>query len=190
MSTETTATTDVVETDPVAEALAGQKAAVIDRAVREARHKGWCDEFERVLTQVFPDGSGQPRGEWYDSEGLTCRGFDHEGYRNGFNDRGWDREGFNADGYDAAGYNRQKVNRAGFNAEGIHAATGKTMAEFLGEFKYDRNGRDVNGWDRYGQNRDGYTLDHLLASGMYQYDAEGYNADGANRYGERRPAAS
>src|SRR6185436_1946826 len=83
------------------QALQEQKDAIIDKAVRAARNNGWCGEFERALAAIFPEGSGQPRGDWYDTHGRSCRGYDHEGFDPfGFDTAGRDRDGYDRDGRD------------------------------------------------------------------------------------------
>lgn len=184
MSTETTATVaEVKETDPVADALAAQKAAIIDAAVRMARAESWCGTFEQVMGKVFPDEKN-----WYDSDGFTCRGYDRDGYgHDGYDANGYDRDGFSEYGTDREGYNRDGVNQYGFNRDGIHVATGKTREEFTATYRYDRSGYDINGWDRDGYNRDGHSRDQLLTSGRFVYDVDGYNVDGLDPHGYRRP---
>lgn len=177
----------VTDVDPVAAALAEQKAKIIDAAVREARRNSWCSEFERVLARIFPEGSGQPNGDWYDSDGMTCRGIDLEG----FNSAGWDvdgygRDGYNAYGLDRQGFNAQGVDQAGFGRDGVHLQTGirRDSEEYTSRFRYDIRGYGVDGFTAEGTNRDGYTREQRAAQCVY--DVDGYNINGLDRYGYTR----
>jgi hypothetical protein len=187
MSTETTAT----NVDEVTAALTEQKLKIIDAAVREARSNSWCSEFERVLQRIFPEGSDQPRGEWFDSDGWTCRGYDLEGFdRNGWTQDGYNRDGYTRDGYDRDGYNADNVNVHGFTRDGLHVATGlhRDSDEFKARFIFDSRGYDFDGFNRDGRNRDGYTRQEWrdIRQNQCQYDADGYNWQGRDRYGYTR----
>lgn len=145
---------------------------MIDKAVRAARNGGWCEEFERAMRRIFPDG--HPDGGealWLDSDGFTCRGFDREGFNTaGFDQRGYDREGFNAAGLNHNGYDREGFNRHGFNDAG-----------------YDRNGFTSEGIHRDGYDIAGNTVgspEH--EAWLFRFDANGYDADGFNYYGMHR----
>lgn len=144
---------------------------MIDKAVRAARNGGWCEEFERSMRHIFPDG--HPDGGdalWLDSDGFTCRGFDREGFNTaGVDGRGYDREGYR-NGYDRHGFNRE-----GFSTYG-----------------YDVNGHDRNGFDQNGIHRDGYDLAGNAVDSpehqdwLYRFDTRGYDADGFNSSGTHR----
>jgi len=191
MSQEATATDVkivVTDVDPVAAALAEQKAKIIDAAVREARADSWCGEFERVLQRIFPEGSGQPNGDWYDSDGMTCRGRDLEG----FDAQGWDAEGygrdtFNPQGRDRAGFHRDTgLDLAGFNRDGVHQLTGirRDSEEYTSRFRYDTSGYGVDGFNAENINRNGSTREQRARACVY--DEDGYNINGRDRYGYTR----
>jgi hypothetical protein len=187
MSTETTAT-DVAVTDEVAAALAEQKAKIIDAAVREARANSWCGEFERVLRRIFPEGSGQPEGDWYDSDGVSCRGYDTEGFHveTGLNRAGFDRDGYNRNGRNAQGYDHGGLDTQGFNRDGLHVATGITRDsdEYRARFKWDHRGLDFEGFDASGYDPNGSTREQRARACVY--DEDGYNINGRDRYGYTR----
>jgi hypothetical protein len=159
------------------EALQQQKDAIIDRAVRAARANGWCGQFEGAMREAFPEGSGQPFGEWFDSDGRTCRGMDREGYSSdGFHHvTGLDRTGFNRYQVDAEGYSRDgwhqdtRLNRDGFNRQGLHVDSD----DYRALYRYDQAGYAVDGYNSRGFDRSGY-------------DRDGFNRHGENWYGYTR----
>lgn len=166
-------------------AVAAFKAKVIDGAVRASRTNRWCSSFETAMQMIFPEGSDQPNGEWYDSDGFTCRGFDKDGYNQQGRDRdGYDRDGYNHDGYNRQGYGRDGYNRAGYNADGLNAA-GVRFDDPTNPYRFDRSGYDVNGW----HHTQDYNLNGSSRADRQRacvYDVDGYDARGLNYYGERR----
>ena len=202
--------TDVAER-PVTEIVAGSVEEVrlalqlemIDKAVRAARNGGWCEQFERTIGYIFPDGHpleahhayGNP---WLDSDGFDCRGYDHEGFnaqgingqtgrdREGYDAAGFNRQGWNRDGFNRYGYNSDGRDREGFNAEGIHADG------------YDRAGNPVDSPEHqdwlYRFDQNGYDVDGFNAAGFHQQSGLNREAH-ANRFrhdrnGFPRPAAA
>ena len=150
---------------------------MIDKAVRAARNGGWCEQFERSMRLIFPDGPPVGEGSrWVDFDGIDCRGYDRDGYLNGYDPNGFDKEG----------YSRQ----------GMHRDTG------LDRLGFDRYGYDTDGYDRDGFNREGISrpdadgvrkdlAGNLVGSSehedwLYRFDASGYDADGFGRQGTHR----
>lgn len=207
MSDETQATVD-----PVAEALRAEQVRIEDAAIGVARDNGWCDEIERALSALFPNGPSWPnvQGYWTHSEtGRNCRGyvgydragFDRQGRtqdgydRDGFDRQGHDRWGFDRDGNDRDGIHRDaperfRFNVAGWDAEGFNREgtdrygyqRGQTPAQYT-TFAYDRDGFNAEGFNAEGFNRDGYNAEGYDRRG---YDAEGFNRDGLDHYGYNR----
>ena len=192
--------TATLEVTTAVEAVAAQKAMIIDRAVRASRERQWCQEFEAAMTRLFPEGSGQPHGDWYDSDGFTCRGldlngFDRDGFdrngfdRDGFNHAGFDRDGYNREGFDQRGRNRDGLDRNGYDREGFRdgvnrAGIRKDSDEYRAMFRFAQDGYDVDGYNRDGHDRHGRTREQRAATCVY--DADGYNAAGHDRYGYTR----
>lgn len=156
------------------EAIRQFRVQLEDVAVRLARRDGYCGTFERIMSDVFTDGSvhGGQEGHFYDTDGYDCDGYDRDGFNSeGRNRGGYDRDGFNASGWNVEGYDREGFDRLGFNRDGLHrdGVTRRDSEEYLARFKYDRNGR---------------TREQV--SELYAFDAEGYDINGFNRYGESR----
>lgn len=210
-NTEATSTVDTpwwtVPEDPQAAAVLEAQMRIIDAAVRSARRHDWCSSFEAVMNQAFPDGPPDGSAEYVDSDGISCRGLDRNGFRaqrgdgfdvwgldsEGYNRGGRDRDGFDRDGRDALGFNRDGVNR-----DGLH----RDSDEYRARFRYDRYGYDRDGFNRDGYDREGmpraqvealggahrFDTDGLDPAGYnrHGFDRDGYNRSGLNRYGERR----
>ena len=181
MNDDQQATTTMVsteDTDPVRAAVIAAQMAIIDQAVRTSRDNGWCGEFERAMRIIFPDGPPDGSTEFVDSDGLSCRGYDREGYnRDGLDRRGYDREGYNRDGYNRDGYDREGYNRYGRDRDG-----------------YDREGFNADGWNRDGYNRDGLHRDSpeyaAVVAASYRFDRFGYDREGFNSRGQTRNGLS
>lgn len=197
--TETTMTADAPAvdsepTDPTATAVAAERARWVDALVRESRRRGWCGEFEIFMRTAEPEHVG----DWYDSDGLSCRGRDRDGYdaqgidRNGYNRAGFDRAGFDRDGFNAAGRDRNGRDRSGIwpHADDPYA---------YDPSGYDREG--LGGWgeplrltladwqarptlpaEHFNRDRYGYTRAQNEEN-RYTYDPA--TGDRLNRYGER-----
>lgn len=158
------------------EAVAAERARIIDEAVREARRRGYCNEFNRIMGVVFPDDADE-HGHYRDSDGIDCDG---EEWRDddGFNRAGFNRQGFGRDGFNASGLNEQGFNREGLDADGLRADdparytrnyAGKSREDLLTEYAqrldadtsmrggwvFDRTGHDAEGFDRSGYNHAG-----------------------------------
>jgi len=182
--------------DAVAAAVLAAQMKIIDAAVRNARQAQWCEEFERIMRELFPNGSPDGSAEFVDSDGVSCRGLDREGRdsegfdrqgwnRDGYNRRGFDRDGFNRDGfnrygrdrdgYDPQGFNAQGFNREGFNADGLHV----NSPEYRERFKYDAWGFDRDGFNSYGQDRQGYERAAVEdRGGVFRFDDRGRDVTG------------
>lgn len=190
----------------IAEAIRELQAKAEDLAIRAARRHGWCNEVEKILAAIFPNGPLD--GEAFrTSDGVDCNGemwLDADGYnRAGFNRQGRDRDGFDSDGRDADGFDREGLDRAGihrdsperyrynlngFDADGFNADGydwfGHTREQAAAqEFIYDRNGRTREGFDQYGYDRHGYNVDGLDSGG---YGRDGFNANNEDRSGRTR----
>ena len=177
-----TSMTSLLDTLPTPEArevaeqlIKDQQLALIDRLVRAARTESWCGEFERSMAAIFPDGhpvtGDTGPNAWTDTEGLTCRGLDRDGYgTNGFHSAtGLDREGYNHRGMDLNGYNRQGFNRYGYNVDG-----------------FDVDGFNADGWNAESRDRAGNLQGTPEAEAyrfrFYQgYDADGFSVNGTHR---------
>lgn len=175
------------------------QAKIEDKGVRAARDNGWCGVFTRVMSDMFPNGPLDGI-DWRDAAGVACDGSvwrDAEGYdRAGFDTSGYDRTGFHStNDLDREGYNREGLDEDGFtrtdpeayrfNADGYARdgfrnsngavysyLTRELLAEWATstEFKYNRAGFDIDGYNRHGYNRAGI-------------DADGYNRDGRDTDG-------
>lgn len=132
MATATKSKTTVVSYDD----LSPEIKAIMDRAVRTARNRYWCDRFSEEAPQIF---NVDPK-DVVDSDGLSCKGYDREGY----NKEGFDRDGYNRDGYDTTGFNKLGYDKEGFDRFGVNKAG------------VDRNGRDKYRYDMYGYDQDGF----------------------------------
>jgi hypothetical protein len=194
MSDSTTATVDTpwwtVPDDPTAAAILDAQMRIIDAAVRSARRHDWCSSFEAVMNQAFPDGPPDGSAEYVDSDGISCRGMDRNGYAarsgddefdvwgrdaGGYDRGGRDRDGYGRDGFDAAGFNRDGVNRDGLRRD---------SEEYRARFRYDRYGYDRDGYNQEGYDREGNPRATVeVQGGVYRFDAEGYDTVGYNRYG-------
>lgn len=145
-----------------------------DRVVRAVRAERYCDQANKVMLRVFPDGplDGQ---SFRDSDGVDCwdnrwrdrDGYDRHGLDSSGRDRdGYDRDGLGRDGYDRDGYdgvglhrtdprrfrfNDEGYDRDGFNAEGRDSA-GRTREEVALEYIFDRDGNDPDGFNCEGFN--------------------------------------
>ena len=138
--------------------------AVIDRAVRAARGKGWCLEFSQIAGAVF----GIPDNEVTDSEGLNCKGFASDGFnKDGRDANGYDREGFGDNGFNREGRDREGYDREGMNAEGIDR-------QGRDKYRYDANGYDVEGYHSNGYRREAgrewYTRQAARPAEDFMYD--------------------
>ena len=211
-NTETPTTVDTpwwtVPEDSTAAAVLDAQMRIIDAAVRSARRHEWCTSFESVMNQAFPGGPPDGSAEYVDSDGVSCRGVDRNGFTirrgDGFDAWGWDGDGYDRggrdrDGYDRDGYDRNGFNRDGVNRDGLH----RDSDEYRARFRYDRYGYDRDGYNRDGYDRDGTPRATVEAQGgvyrfdengldpagynRYGYDRDGYDRNGTNRYGERRP---
>ena len=175
----TVAAPEAIVADSVDEVRRILMREMIDKGVRAARAGGWCQEFERSMNAIFPDGhpdgltnarTGAPA--WVDSDGFDCRGRD--------------RDGFGEDGFDADGYDRDRYDR-----NGLHYETRLTRDGF-NRYGYDSDGYDRQGFTQYGIHRDGYdvagntvgTPEH--EEWLYRFDQRGYDADGFNATGMHR----
>ena len=150
-----------VSRETVAEAVLSTQMAIIDAAVRASREQGWCGEFENAMRVIFPDGPPDGGREFTDSDGVSCRGYDRDGFRNGY-----DRDGFDRDGFTGAGYNREGRDRDGRDRYGR-----------------DRDGIDRDGYDAAGFNRDGVSRDSEEYRARFRYNSRGYDRDGFDRHG-------
>ena len=152
--------------------LTAEVLAVMDRAVRSARTKGWCLEFQEIAAPVF----GVKANEVVDSDGFNCKGFDKDGFNSdGFNMDGLDKDGFNRAGYGRDGYNKEGYNRNGLNKDGFDA-------QGRDKYRYDYNGFDQDGYDSSGQRRRAerswYAEQAVKSADEFKYDG----------YGSPRPA--
>jgi hypothetical protein len=182
--------------DVVAQEVLAAKMKIIDTAVRQARASGWCEEFENIMGQLFPDGPPDGNKEFVDSDGRSCRGYDRDGFHeNGYDREGYDREGFNQNGRDREGYDREGWNAQDWNREGWNRdhTINRDSDEYRARFRFNRNGYDVDGFNRDGVHRDSgmdrerhaqYVAEQ--ARTVYTFDADGYDVNGLNRYGERQ----
>lgn len=71
------------------------RARYIDRAIRYARERSWCDDVNAVLKEVIGAETPWLDGRFRDLDGYDCKGFGLDGY--------------NLDGYDRTGRNREGV---------------------------------------------------------------------------------
>jgi hypothetical protein len=185
-------TNDGPPADAVAAAVLAAQMRIIDVAVRNARTAGWCEEFERIMGQLFPEGPPDGSREFVDSDGLSCRGYDRDGYdrngldrggwnRDGYDRRGYDRDGYDRDGWDHTGYNRDGYNRDGYDVDGFNAdgftreGVHRDSPEYRLRFRYDAQGYDRDGYDHGGYSRWGRTREQEQArGGVYRYDERGH----------------
>lgn len=148
-----------------APALTPEMAVVIDRAVRFARHEGYCWDFTRTAAFAL----GVPTVLLRDSDGFNCAGFGLDGYsREGFDEDGYDRNGFtsagrNRDGYDKDGFDYYGINAEGFDRDGKDA------------YRFDRNGYDIEGYDSRGlrarEGHDWYERQAARPAEDFKYDS-------------------
>lgn len=139
-TTNTEITEDEPALPPIADSsgrvLTAEELAIMDRAVRQARSKAWCEEFSTIAGRVF----GVPDSDVVDSDGYNCKGFDRKGFnRSGRDRRGYDKNGFNRSGYNREGFDKNGFNEFGLNKDGL-----------------DSEGRDSYRFDAAGWDRDGY----------------------------------
>lgn len=194
-------TVETTVDETVAAAVLAAQMTIIDAAVRQSRSQGWCERFEEIMGQLFPDGPPDGSKEFVDSDGWSCRNID----RDGFNRDGYDREGFNRDGFNGSGWGRDGFHRetgrdrAGFDREGVREdGLRKDSDEYRARFKFNRSGYDREGYDRDSRNRDGLTREQVAEYGdqlyIYEWDqdhglltvdgmtTDGYTARGHGRY--------
>jgi hypothetical protein len=161
MATATKSKTAVVSYDD----LSPEIKAIMDRAVRTARNRYWCDRFSEEAPQIF----NVKDTDVVDSDGLSCKGYDREGFnKDGYNRDGYNREGFSSGGYDKNGYDKDGFNAYGLNKQG-------TDRQGRDKYRYDVNGYDSEGYDYTGQrarrNRDWYTKQAARPAEDFEYDA-------------------
>jgi hypothetical protein len=126
---------------------------LVDAAVRYAREHGLCGEFERALRVLMPEMSTTDQyGDvaWYDTDGVSCRGYQPEGAVPVFNEAGYDREGWDRDGF-----NRYGINRDGKTRYQVEHANDEPVFRF-GADGFDEGGRDFQGYNRDGFDPDGF----------------------------------
>jgi hypothetical protein len=170
------------ETQAVADRLKAEQIRIEDLCLRLARDNGWCDEINRALNAMFPEGPSWPnRYNTFTSsvDGRDCQGstvWDDQGY----NRLGFDRDGRDRDGYDRAGLDLQGFNRDGIDTLGVHR-------DDPARFRYNVNGWDAEGYNAAGYDREGYTKANRPARvDQYVYDSFGYTAEGYNAHGYDR----
>ena len=199
-STQDTSTPIEATPDPVAVAVASAVATERDRwvngLVRESRSRSWCAEFEAFMRRMEPDHIG----DWYDSEGYSCRGMGRDGYdRNGYDRNGYDRAGYNTAGMDRDGRDRDGFDRNGRDREG-------RWQHHADPYAFDANGYDRDGRTGFGRRRDDLRLTRsewdaraLLTDVAFNRDRYGYTREDndaheysydalgnrLNRYGEQ-----
>lgn len=177
-------------------AVLAEQRRIIDAAVRQARANSWCEEFERIMGGLFPDGPPDGDKEFVDSDGQSCRGRDRMGFdRYGFDREGRNREGFDQNGYDRDGFNRDGVDQYGWSRDGWNAdhTINRDSDEYRARFRYDPRGYDADGFTAQGVHRNtGLNREQHAAyvererRMTYVYDADGYDVNGRDRYGDRR----
>lgn len=151
--------------------LTAEEKKILDRAVRAARFREACDEFEVIASYAF----NLPPLLLLDSDGLSYDNRDREGYdKEGFNIFGYNKEGFNEAGYDTSGYNKDGFNVFGFNKDGFNAQ---------GQDEYSF---DIGGYNRAGFDRNGYAARQHLD--WYKHQATKPESDFCfDRHGRPRP---
>jgi len=172
--------------DAVAAAVLAAQMKIVDVAVRNARSNSWCEEFERIMGQIFPDGPPDGAAQFVDSDGWSCRGLDRDGYnrdgldRNGYNRDGYNQEGFNQDGYDRQGFNRRGWNREGRNRDGRD----RNDPAIRAQYGYDYYGNDREGYNRNGNDPWGRSREENAELGLdpYRFDSNGHDIDGRRNY--------
>lgn len=169
--------------DAVAAAVLATQLKIIDVAVRRARDQSWCEAFEAIMAELFPDGPPGGGTEFVDSDGWSCRGHDRDGYgRNGLDRDDRDRDGRDRNGYDRDGYDRDGYNNAGWNREGIHRdGRDRNSPEVQAEYCFDYYGFDRDGYNRNGRDPWNRTREQNATAGPshnpYRFNAHGYDLD-------------
>jgi hypothetical protein len=138
---------------------------LVNAAVRYAREYGLCQEFERALRVLMPEMSTTDQyGDtaWFDTDGMSCRGYVPQGAQAQYNENGYDY-----DGYDRDGFNRYGTDHDGLTRYEIEHANDEPV------FRFDADGFDESGRDRHGYNKDGYDPDG--------WNSSGYHRDGGSR---------
>lgn len=168
--------------EETAAAVLAAQMRIIDAAVRQARRSGWCDEFERIMDQLFPDGPPDGSKDYVDSDGWSCRGRDRDGRdadgydRDGYDRDGYDRRGYDQDGYSRGGYDQNGWNREGLNLEGQDRNSPEVRARYRFNYHgYDRDGYRPNGLDPWGHDRE-WNAAHGVDP--YRFDENGVSIDG------------
>jgi len=140
--------------------------AIVDRAVRLSRKDDYCATFEAIMEVAVPEllvstaydrRMGGAGSTWVDTDGVSCSGYDREGY----NDRGFHwNTGLDRQGFDQSGVNPNDpttkyrfdhwgMDADGFNTEGLRGYYQNTStmtrvrlfkARAEHEFVYDCNG--------------------------------------------------
>lgn len=123
--------------------LTTEELASLDRGIVEARRRRVCEVFDEMAAIAF----NIPVEHVLDANGLSCAGYDRDGFKNGYNRDGYNRDGFSKSGYNEDGFDKEGYDRYGFNEDGFNKSGHD-------EYCYDQFGFDKEGYDRvYGDRR-------------------------------------
>ena len=147
--------------------LTAEVKTIMDRAVRVARTRYWCDRFSEAAPEIF----NVAPTDVVDSDGFSCKGYNRQGFNaEGFNLEGYNTEGFSTNGFNKAGYDKDGYDRLGVNKDGVDR-------HGRDKYRYDTHGYDQDGYDSIGQrrraSRDWYTRHAARPETDFCYDQRG-----------------
>lgn len=121
-----------------------ERQRVVDLAVRAARRSGYCEQFNVMIAELYPELTIEVGGYTVavDTDGRPCASR-HEDAWTYYGARD-SRPSYGEDGYDRNGFDRDGFNRVGYDADGFDANDqGRSRSRTMRRTRWtDENGQE------------------------------------------------